>query len=95
MPTSRMADARKTSLQPRPCGIIRIAALCPLCRYRHNGHWTGAKARLDRDLTGRFGSQDYSREELRAELASLFVGTTPIVAQTKALAISATNSSRA
>ena len=31
------------------------------------GHWTGAKPRLDRDLTGRFGSQDYSREELRAE----------------------------
>jgi hypothetical protein len=22
-----MADARKTSLQPKPCGIIRIAAL--------------------------------------------------------------------
>lgn len=40
------------------------------------GHWTGAKSRLDRDLTGRFGSQGYSREELRAELASLFVGTT-------------------
>ena len=40
------------------------------------GHWTGAPSRLDRDLSGRFGSQDYAREELRAELASLFIGTT-------------------
>ena len=37
-------------------------------------HWSGAKARLDRDLTGRFGSHAYSQEELRAELASCFVG---------------------
>jgi antirestriction protein ArdC len=37
-------------------------------------HASGAKHRLDRDLTGRFGSSAYSREELRAELASLFVG---------------------
>jgi hypothetical protein len=22
-----------------PCGIIPVAALCDLCRYRHNGHW--------------------------------------------------------
>jgi site-specific recombinase XerD len=29
MPNSRMADARQTDLQRRPCGIIRIAALCP------------------------------------------------------------------
>jgi antirestriction protein ArdC len=37
-------------------------------------HASGAKHRLDRDLTGRFGSSAYSREELRADLASLFVG---------------------
>jgi len=37
-------------------------------------HWSGTKARLDRDLTGRFGSHAYSQEELRAELASCFVG---------------------
>lgn len=36
-------------------------------------HWTGAKHRLDRDQTGRFGSQDYAREELVAELSSLFI----------------------
>ena len=36
------------------------------------GHATGHKSRLDRDLTGRFGSQIYAREELCAELASAF-----------------------
>jgi antirestriction protein ArdC/phage/plasmid primase-like uncharacterized protein len=38
-------------------------------------HWTGAASRLDRDLTGTFGSEDYAREELRAEIASFMVGT--------------------
>ena len=37
-------------------------------------HASGAKHRLNRDLTGRFGDTAYSREELRAELASCFVG---------------------
>jgi antirestriction protein ArdC len=38
------------------------------------GHWTGHKDRLDRDLSGRFGSGAYAQEELRAELSSVFVG---------------------
>lgn len=37
-------------------------------------HASGAKHRLDRDLTGRFGSHAYAQEELRAELTSCFVG---------------------
>jgi antirestriction protein ArdC len=37
-------------------------------------HWTGGKDRLDRDLTSRFGSAAYAQEELRAELASAFLG---------------------
>jgi antirestriction protein ArdC len=37
-------------------------------------HWSGAKSRLDRDLTGRFESAHYAQEELRAELASVFIG---------------------
>jgi antirestriction protein ArdC len=37
-------------------------------------HWSGHKDRLDRDLTGRFGSASYAQEELRAELASVFLG---------------------
>lgn len=33
-------------------------------------HWTGHESRLNRDLTGTFGSASYAREELRAELSS-------------------------
>lgn len=36
-------------------------------------HWTGAKARLDRDLSTRFGERSYAAEELVAELGSAFV----------------------
>ena len=39
-------------------------------------HASGAPHRLNRDLTGRFGDTAYSREEIRAELASFFVGNT-------------------
>lgn len=35
-------------------------------------HWTGGKARLDRNLTGRFGSHAYAAEELVAELGAAF-----------------------
>lgn len=38
------------------------------------GHATGHKSRLDRDLTGRFGSESYAKEELRAEIASMLLG---------------------
>ncbi|MDQ0462945.1 antirestriction protein ArdC [Caulobacter ginsengisoli] len=36
-------------------------------------HATGAPARLDRDLTGRFGSESYAVEELVAELGAAFL----------------------
>lgn len=36
-------------------------------------HWTGAKARLNRDLSGRFGSDSYAMEELVAELGAAFI----------------------
>jgi antirestriction protein ArdC len=36
-------------------------------------HWSGAKHRLDRDLTGRFGNDAYAMEELVAELGSAFI----------------------
>jgi putative DNA primase/helicase len=39
------------------------------------GHFTGAPNRLDRDLAHPFGSEGYAREELRAEIASLMLGT--------------------
>lgn len=34
------------------------------------GHWTGAKCRLDRDLSGRFGNRAYAMEELVAEISA-------------------------
>lgn len=36
-------------------------------------HWTGAKHRLDRDLSGKFGNPDYAFEELVAELGAAFM----------------------
>lgn len=36
-------------------------------------HWTSAKHRLDRDLSGRFGSEAYAAEELIAELSAAFL----------------------
>jgi antirestriction protein ArdC len=36
-------------------------------------HWTGAKHRLDRDFSGRFGTQAYAAEELVAELGAAFI----------------------
>jgi len=38
------------------------------------GHWSGHKSRLDRDLIHPFGSEGYSKEELRAEIASMLLG---------------------
>ena len=37
------------------------------------GHSTGHESRLNRDLSGGFGSQSYATEELRAEIASIFM----------------------
>lgn len=36
-------------------------------------HWTGHASRLARDLSGRFGSDKYAREELAAEMGSAFL----------------------
>lgn len=38
------------------------------------GHWTGHSTRLDRPMVARFGTEDYAKEELRAEIASLMIG---------------------
>ncbi|MET4323625.1 antirestriction protein ArdC [Bradyrhizobium sp. RT5a] len=72
MPNSRMANTGISSLQQRPCGIIWIAALCTLCRYRHKAHATGHPSRLNRDLSGSYGSRKYAFEELVAEISSAF-----------------------
>ncbi|QUT08277.1 hypothetical protein KFK14_14830 [Sphingobium phenoxybenzoativorans] len=57
------------------CGIIRIAALWVLCRYRHNTHWTGHARRLDRfhGVAAIDPQHWYAREELVAEMAAAFL----------------------
>lgn len=39
------------------------------------GHWTGHPDRLNRDLGHPFGNEGYAREELRAEVASMIMGS--------------------
>jgi antirestriction protein ArdC len=41
--------------------------------FHELGHWTGHPSRLAREMKGAFGSKDYAREELVAEMASAFV----------------------
>ena len=82
MPNRRMVKARQTALQRRPCGIIPVTALCVLCRYRHNGHWTRHESRLNREFgRKRWGDAGYAAEELVAELGAAFLcadlGVTP------------------
>ena len=76
MPNDCMHLRRNNSGRRCRCGIIRVAALWTLCRYRHKVHWTGHPDRLKRETLNesyRFGDLNYAREELRAELASVFL----------------------
>ncbi len=74
MPTAvEVLPVLREQIQP-PRGIIRNAALCALCRYRHNTHWTRHRNRLDRDFGRKaWGDEGYAREELVAELGSAFL----------------------
>lgn len=48
-------------------------------------HWSGAKLRLERNLTGRFGDNAYAMEELIAELGAAFLmGTVELSAEPRA-----------
>lgn len=42
--------------------------------FHELGHWTGHETRLNRPFAARREAQEYAREELRAELASAFLG---------------------
>ncbi|NBL65969.1 hypothetical protein GV828_12235 [Flavobacterium sp. NST-5] len=55
------------------------------CTYFHElTHSTGAKKRLNRDMTGTFGSKPYAFEELIAELGAVFMcSESGILFQTK------------
>ena len=53
-----------------------MSALWALCRYRHKCHASGHPSRLNRETLNesyRFGDLAYAKEELRAELASVFL----------------------
>lgn len=61
-------------VQMPPEGCFATAGGWAATLLHELGHWTGHKSRLDRDLQNRFGSGGYAQEELRAELASVFMG---------------------
>jgi hypothetical protein len=64
MPTAEKAlRSLREQIRPRR-GIIRDAALCALCRYRHNIHNTDHESRFNRTFGARFGDELYSHEEL-------------------------------
>ena len=45
-----------------------------VCTLAHEcAHWSGAPFRLNRDLSGRFGDERYSMEELIAEITSCYI----------------------
>lgn len=45
--------------------------------FHEIGHSTGHESRLNRDMTGAFGSEKYALEELRAELSAMFLEQEP------------------
>lgn len=52
---------------PEPAGYYDTA-------LHELGHWTGHESRLHRNINCSFGSREYAREELRAEIASWMLG---------------------
>jgi len=76
MPTTASQNRRLPGpLDPRR-GIIRRAALWPLCRHRHNAHYAGAEHRLNREVAKRYHENQACRaeEELIAELTAAMMG---------------------
>ena len=61
----------KIILPPREAFINDEAFLGTL--LHEMAHSTGHKSRLDRSIINQFGSEDYAREELRAEMAAIFM----------------------
>jgi antirestriction protein ArdC len=63
-------------IQIPPTVAFRNAAEEACVKVHEAVHASGAKHRLNRDLSGGFGSKAYSFEELIAEIASSFIGVT-------------------
>lgn len=60
-------------VQMPPQHAFRSPAAWASVQLHELGHWSGAVHRLKRDLSGRFGSESYSQEELRVELAQMMI----------------------
>jgi antirestriction protein ArdC len=56
-----------------PFALFKDAVSAVAVSVHEHAHATGAKHRLDRDLSGRFGSSAYAMEEAIAELTASFV----------------------
>lgn len=56
---------------PLPSQFESLARYWSVNLHEH-AHWTGSKARLDRELGKRFGSEAYAMEELIAEITAAF-----------------------
>jgi len=65
-PTYDFVQVPRPDDYPEPVNWHRTA-------FHELGHWTGHVSRLGRDQSGSFGSQNYGREELVAEMAGAFV----------------------
>ena len=68
-------------IQMPPAGAFHSPAGWSSVLAHEGGHWTGSKHRLNRDMSGRFGSKSYAREELVAELTQLNVCATLGIAE--------------
>jgi antirestriction protein ArdC len=60
-------------VQLPPTGAFRSPAAFASVELHELAHWSGHESRLNRDLRNHFGSHDYAREELRAELAQVMI----------------------
>jgi antirestriction protein ArdC len=63
-------------IQIPPSVAFKNAAEEACVKLHEGAHASGAKHRLDRDLSGSFGSKSYAFEELVAEITSSFIGVT-------------------
>ena len=62
-------------IHPPPKNQFKSRELYYATALHELGHATGHSSRLNRDLSGSFGSGKYAREELRAEIASYMLNT--------------------
>lgn len=66
-------DRNDDNIQMPPRGSFRNEIECYSTLLHEVAHWTGAKRRLDRQLSGRFGKEAYAMEELIAEMSAAFL----------------------